>query len=238
MSLSAKRRWRSSEEIALEFLEEHGYKIIDTHVKIRIESVEVGEVDAIVEDERGNRYAVEIKAGRIDVSGIRQAYVNAQLLGLKPLIIAKGFSDDSAAALAEKLGVKVIQLSDYYLVEAEELETIVKATIRSILEDVLETIFTSKNPSPEDYEFLKIMASTKTIKDLADKLNMDINDVIRRIKRLQNKGVLGKRIKNYQELRFEAQLILIREEVRRIVTRFESILEEMEKIIGVREHSS
>jgi predicted RecB family endonuclease len=229
MSLSAKRRWRSSEEIALEFLEEHGYKIIDTHVKIKIEGVEVGEIDAIVEDEKGDKYAVEIKAGRIDVSGIRQAYVNSQLLGLKPLVIAKGFSDDSAAMLAERLGVKVIQLSDYYLVEAEELETIVKATIRSILEDILETIFTSRNPSPEDYEFLKNMASTKTIKDLADKLNTDINNVVRRIKRLQNKGVLSRKTKNYQELRLNAQLILVREEIRRIITRLESILGEMGK---------
>ncbi len=217
MSLSAKRRWRSSEEIALRFLEEQGYKILDTHHKIKIEGIEIGEVDAIVEDEEGNRYAVEIKAGRIDVTGIRQAYINAQLLGYKPLVIAKGFSDESAALLAEKLGVKVIQLSDYFLVESEELETLIKASIRSIIEEFLNALLIAKNLSPEEAEFLNTIAQSKNIKEAADKLNVSVEEIARKIKRLQNKGILSKRTKSFQEIRLYAQLLLLRENLRRML---------------------
>ncbi len=217
MSLSAKRRWRSSEEIALRFLEEQGYKILDTHYKIKIEGVEIGEVDAIVEDEEGNKYAVEIKAGRIDVTGIRQAYVNAQLLGYKPLVIAKGFSDESAALLAEKLGVKVIQLSDYFLVESEELETLIKASIRSIIEEFLNALLITKDLSPEEVDFLRIIGTSRNIKEAADKLGTSVEEIARKIKRLQNKGVLSKRTKSFQEIRLYAQLLLLRENLRRIL---------------------
>ena len=217
MSLSAKRRWRSSEEIALRFLEEQGYKILDTHHKIKIEGIEIGEVDAIVEDEEGNKYAVEIKAGRIDVTGIRQAYVNAQLLGYKPLVVAKGFSDESAALLAEKLGVKVIQLSDYFLVESEELETLIKASIRSIIEEFLNALLVSKNLNPEETDFLATIAQSRNIKEVADKLGISVEEVARKIKRLQNKGILSKRAKSFQEIRLYAQLLLIKENLRRIL---------------------
>lgn len=231
MGLSAKRRCRSSEEIALQFLEQQGYKIMDTRVKVKIEGVEVSEIDALVEDENGEKYAVEIKAGNIDVTGIRQAYVNAQLLGYKPLVIAKGFADDSAAVLAEKLGVKVIQLRDYYLVEAEELETLVKASIRSIIEELLDALMVEKPISPEEYDFLRRMAKAKTIKELADALNTTINDVARKIRRLQNKGILSRRYKNYQYLRLEAQLIVLREEIRRITNRMNTILIQIDKLL-------
>lgn len=227
MSLSAKRKWRSSEEIALQFLEQQGFKIIDKHVKVKIEGVEVSEIDAIVENEKGEKYAVEIKAGTIDVNGIRQAYVNAQLVGYKPLIVAKGFADDSAAALADKLGIKVYQLKDYYLVEAEELETLVKASINNIIQELLDILLTEKKLSPEEYDFLEEMATTKTIKELADKHNTTINDVARKIRRLQKKGVLSYKHKNYQYLRLEAQLLVLRENIRRIINKINLILDQI-----------
>ncbi|MCD6300712.1 MAG: YraN family protein [Staphylothermus sp.] len=228
MSLSAKRRWRSSEEIALRFLEEQGFRILDTHYKIKIEGVEIGEVDAIVEDEQGNKYAVEIKAGRIDVTGIRQAYVNAQLLGYKPLVVAKGFSDESAALLAEKLGVKVIQLSDYFLVESEELETLIKASIRSIIEEFLNALLTTKNLGPEETDFLITIAQSRNIKEVADKLGISVEEVARRIKRLQNKGILSKKIKSFQEIRFYAQLLLLRENMRKALELIKSCCRNVE----------
>ena len=92
LTISSSRRWRSSERIALGFLEEMGYRIIETRKRIKIHGIEVSEIDAIVEDEDGNRYGVEIKAGRIDVTGIRQAYVNAIIASVKPMVIAKAVS--------------------------------------------------------------------------------------------------------------------------------------------------
>ena len=211
--VSAKRRWRSSERIALEFLESLGYKVIETRKKVKVNGIEIGEVDAIVVDEQGNKYAVEIKAGRIDVSGLRQAYVNAELLGLKPLVVAKGFADESAAALAERLGIKVIQLSDYFLVEAEELENIVREAISSIIVDTINLLALSKPLTPEDKEFLEKLVSSITISDLASKTNLTINDVAKKIKFLQNKGIIPKSAKSFNMIRYYASISLLKQKL-------------------------
>ncbi|MEM0380310.1 MAG: YraN family protein [Desulfurococcaceae archaeon] len=210
MSISAKRKWRSSEEIAIEFLEENGYRVIDRNTKVYVNNVEVGEVDAIVEDSNGNRYAVEIKAGTIDVNGIRQIYVNSQLLGYKPLVVAKGYADESAEKLAEKLGVITYLLSDRFITDAEELETIVYSSIRRLIEEILDTL-NKPYPSPDDLFFLEKIASSKTIQDLAEKTNRSINEVAEKIKELRDKGLIDPYIRNFQEIRLQAQLIVLRE---------------------------
>jgi len=139
--LSARRRWVASEKIALGVLEELGYSIVETGKKIILNGVEVGEVDVVAVDSSNNKYAVEVKAGRIDVSGVRQAFVNAMILGAKPLVVCKGFADEAARELAEKLGVRVIQLSDVFLVESEEIYTIVREVIEETLTDYLEVFY-------------------------------------------------------------------------------------------------
>ncbi|MEM2512068.1 MAG: endonuclease NucS, partial [Ignisphaera sp.] len=131
--ISARRRWISSEKIAQEVLENLGFKILETRKKIILNNIEVGEIDAIALDENGDAYAVEVKAGKADITGIRQAYINALLLNVKPIIVCKGFADDAARELAEKLGVRVIQLSDLFLVESEELNIIVREVIEETL---------------------------------------------------------------------------------------------------------
>lgn len=221
MSISAKRRWRSSEDIALEFLEEQGFKVIDRNVKVRINGVDVGEVDAVVEDSNGNRYAVEVKAGNIDVSGLRQIYVNAQLLNLKPMVVAKGFADESAEALAEKLGIKVYKLSDYFVVSAEELETVVRTSLGSLIERFLNILLEAPTPTPEEKHILEKMAHSNTIKDFAEALGITISEAAWKIRRLQNKGLLSKTTKNYQELRLQAQLIILRERLRALLNKLE-----------------
>jgi predicted RecB family endonuclease len=113
-SISARRRWLSSERIAQEVLETIGFKILETRKKIILNDIEIGEVDAIAVDDKGTLYAVEVKAGKADITGVRQAYINALLLNAKPVIVCKGFADDAAKELAEKLGVQVIQLSDVF----------------------------------------------------------------------------------------------------------------------------
>jgi len=110
-------------------LEELGFKVLETRHRVIVNGVEIGEVDVVAEDGEGTRWAVEVKAGKLDVNGIRQAYVNAVVLGLKPMVVCKGFADDAARQLAELLGVRVIQLSDVFLVEDEELELVVKEAV-------------------------------------------------------------------------------------------------------------
>jgi predicted RecB family endonuclease len=89
--------------------------------KVYRNGVEVGEVDILAVDERGEAYAVEVKAGRVDIAGVRQAYVNAKLLGAKPLVIARGYADEGARQLARELGVDVILLPDYVFLSIDDL---------------------------------------------------------------------------------------------------------------------
>lgn len=216
MNISQKRRWRSSEEIAIKFLEENGFRVIDRNVKVVINGIEVGEVDAIVEDNFGEKYVVEVKAGSVDVNGIRQVYVNSQLVGYKPIIVAKGFADEAAEALANRLSVKTYLLSDQFIVDAEELETIVYSAVWRVIEKILDTLNLNIDLHGEDEELLNIVAQSRTVKDFADKLGSTIEEAIEKIKKLQDKGVLSKDTKNYQELRLEAKLILLNQVINKI----------------------
>jgi len=217
MSISPKRKWRSSEEIALEYLEELGYRVLDRNYKIVVDGVELGEVDAIVEDSSGVKYAVEIKAGNVDVSGVRQAYVNAELLGYKPLVVAKGFADEAAEKLSEELGVKVHVLSDRFIVDPEELETIVYASIRRIVQEILDLIASAPTPNPDEMKLLEAIAVSKTVRDLAENLNTSVEEVAKRIKILQDRGLLVAKTKSFQEMRLQAQIILLREKLAAIL---------------------
>lgn len=217
MTISSKRRWRSSEDIALQYLEEKGYMVLERGVKVRLDGIEVGEVDAVVQDSSGVKYAVEVKAGNIDVNGIRQIYVNSKILGYQPLVVAKGYADESAEKLAEELGVKVYKLSDQFIIDAEEIETIVSTSIKKIIQEILDILTNAPTPKPEEQAFLTKLVESPTIKDLADKTNMSIPDVVKKIKTLQNRGLISDRIKNYQEIRLQAQIILLREKYRFLI---------------------
>jgi Predicted endonuclease (RecB family) len=83
--------------------------------------VEVGEIDILAVDGNGDTYAVEVKAGKIDISGVRQAYTNAKLIGAKPLVIARGYAEEGARELAKELGVEVVLLPDYLFLSVDDL---------------------------------------------------------------------------------------------------------------------
>lgn len=91
--------------------------------KVYRNGVEVGEVDILAVDEKGDVYAIEVKAGKVDISGIRQAFVNAKLLGAKPLVVARGYADEGAYELAKELGVEVVLLPDYIFLSLDDLYT-------------------------------------------------------------------------------------------------------------------
>ncbi len=139
---------RKFEDFIADFLAKIGYKILDKRVKVMINNVEVGEVDILALDDYGRKYAVEVKSGKIDVSGIRQAYINAKIINAIPMIIARGFSNDSAKTLAEELGVKTILLDEVFVLSHDE--------VKSIIEDVLYDIIN---------EFLTILISTAQFDD-------------------------------------------------------------------------
>ncbi len=214
--MKPRRRWRASERIALSVLEERGYRVLERNKKIVVNGVELSEVDAIVVDKSGEKYAVEIKAGRVDVGGIRQAVVNAQLLGLKPLIVAKGFADDAARELAKFLGVKTILLEDVFLVDSEELALLIESVFRQVLEKYLTLlILLDKDITEKYYNELKVIALSENIVDASQKLRKDIHMLAETIKKIKEE--LGIPL-TYSDIRLLSLLFLLRESIIRDIS--------------------
>ncbi|ADN50224.1 restriction endonuclease [Vulcanisaeta distributa] len=130
------------EDYVAELLSRLGLKVISRRVKVTVNGVEVGEVDIVAEDSSGNKYAIEVKSGKVDVSAIRQAYVNAKVLNAKPLIVARGFSNDSSRALADELGVSVINLEEAVVLTIDELRTVIENVLYEAVGDLINTVFT------------------------------------------------------------------------------------------------
>ena len=130
------------EDYVAELLSRLGLKVLDRRARVMVNGIEVGEVDIVAEDNAGNRYAIEVKSGKVDVSAIRQAYVNAKVLNAKPLIVARGFSNDSSKALADELGVSVINLEDAVVLTIDELRTVIENVIYESVGDLINTVFT------------------------------------------------------------------------------------------------
>ncbi|NOZ88520.1 MAG: recombinase RecB [Crenarchaeota archaeon] len=225
-----RRRWLASERVAVRVLEERGFRVVRDHVKIVIDGVEVAEVDFVAEGPDGEMYAVEVKAGRLDVNGVRQAYVNAKVLGYRPLVVCKGFADDAAAKLAEKLGVKVIELEDVFLIDAEELEHIVEAAAAEVIVDILQLLLDRAfRPKPSDIEALKALAEEPTVYDAARRLGVSVKELqplVEMLKRsrLARQGPWG--------LRAAARLLLYRARIEAQIETLERSVERLEKLLS------
>ncbi len=235
MKLSGIKRAISSERIASKVLEELGFRIVDTNRKLYINNVEVGEVDIVAEDSEGVKYAVEVKAGKIDITGIRQAYVNALIAGMKPLVVCKGYADESARQLAEKLGVKVIQLSDIFLVEDEELEIVVKEAVEEAVCSYMELLFMSiPGMTSEYYEILSTIAESPSFNEAAEKLGLDPNTFARKINELKSAGIIPRWAKKYSSIRRVARLLVEKHDM---VQTLHSINQMLDKIKDTVSHA-
>ncbi len=188
--MKGKRKWLASEKLAATLLEEMGYRILERHRKVIVEGVEVGEIDLIALGPDGRTYAVEVKAGRADVTAVRQTYVNAVLVGAKPLIVAKGFADESAEKLARELDVKLIALSDVFLVDAEELEEVVFNSVLDALANFILLLSKVCEITDEEATLLNAIASSATVKEAAERLGLDVADLMKRVAELRSKGKL------------------------------------------------
>jgi len=128
------------EDYVAELLSKLGYRVIEKRLKVKVNDVEVGEVDILAEDSLGNKYAVEVKSGKVDVSGIRQAYTNAKILNAKPMVISRGFSNDSSRVLANELGVNVISLEEAFVLTVDELRSAVEMAIYDVIGELINTV--------------------------------------------------------------------------------------------------
>ncbi|MGC8970013.1 MAG: YraN family protein [Conexivisphaera sp.] len=206
---SGEERWRSSERIAARVLEESGFRILEEHRRIVVGGVEVGEVDILAERE-GVVHAVEVKAGRLDVGGVRQAYVNALMLGAKPLVVCKGFSDSAAEVLARELGVQVLRMSDLFLVDQEELEALIREVVEDVAEDLVSFLAAEAAPAAEDLRALEAIARTSDIVEAAGELGVDVGELAKAIESMRSRGILPRWARKYSSVRRAASMALAR----------------------------
>jgi len=232
MKVSNVERWRSSERIAEEILRRLGFEVLEHHKRIIIEGLEVGEIDFVARSSTGELYAVEVKAGKVDITGLRQAYVNAQLVGMKPLVICKGFADDAARELAKVLNIEVIQLSDILVVEDEELETIVREAVEDALSEYLEMLLLENLSIKEhNLKVLEVIAQSSSISEAAEKLGMDVQNVTKILNELRSQGVIPRWAKKWSSLRRVARFMVSKVHLRRNLELLERLSKEISRNI-------
>ena len=232
IQLSSSQRWHSSERIAQKLLEDMGLKVVETNKKVIINNVEVGEVDIIARDDEGNVYAVEVKAGKLDVTGVRQAYVNAMLLGMRPMVICKGFADDAAYELASHLGIKVIQLSDIFLVESEELEIVIREAVEDAVSSIFELIL-EPLPTIRDNEkkLIEVLASAHSLQDAASKLDIPLEVLLKNIDTLRSQGVIPKWARKWSSIKRCAQILATKIKIYDQIMALQQMLDKMQQVI-------
>jgi len=208
------RRGVSSERIARSVLKKIGFQILEKNKKVVLDGAQVFEVDLIAKDEGGIVYCVEVKAGKIGVSDVRQAYANAKVLGLKPLIVCKGYADKATEALAKELDVKVLLFPEYYLlVEPEDLDYIVREAVKDVLEEYgLVNLASFDNVTKRDLKVLKALSENDSFEGCSKSLGVSLESLGEHLAKLREKGVIRKS-DGYEGVRRQAKRILFLLEV-------------------------
>ncbi len=198
---------RSSMTAAKAILRSMGFEIVGEKIPIRRGGFEISDVD-LMASRGGELYAVEVKSGRLDVGGVRQAYVNSLLVKAKPLVVCRGFADPSAEVLAEELGVEVVELDDLFISDLEELRSIVRDEVRKAMMEVLPTIIKPPTLEPAELDMLRAIASAEEFGVAAESLGMDEEALGRELGMMRRKGKIPRWIRDYSELREWATSLL------------------------------
>lgn len=200
------RRGVWTEMLAFFVLESLGFNVEELRYRVQREGVEVAEVDALAR-RNGELYAVEVKSGKVSTTDVRQALANAQLIGAKPLIVARGFADKSAEVYARELGVEVILLPELlHFVSLEELLDIVEEAVLSSLERLLD--FNVEELSAEELRALHAIAVSRDLAEACRRLELDNEECSRLLGNLRSKGVISE-VGRFSRLRMQARLLLV-----------------------------
>lgn len=204
--MKPKVRGITVEELAKTLLEEKGFTIIEKRKRIRRNNVDIAEVDLVAEKD-GNLYAIEVKAGKISVTDLRQAYTNAQLINASPLIICRGFADRSAKELAKELNIEVMLLPNYFLfIEPEEVVNLIERSIINVLTRIIEPQV--HEIDEDELELLKLFALCKNFPEAVKKSGMSANKLRKLMNRLAQKGFEADP-KKYSLLRLQSLITLL-----------------------------
>ncbi len=201
----ARRIKRASLLPVIYWLEENGFKILEVASPLYVGELEVSDIDIIAEKD-GDKYAVEVKSGSADVSAVRQAYVNARLAGLKPMLIARGV-DEKAEAVARQLGVEIISLPDVVIAGTDDLRNAVREAIYSVVADIASLIGRCRALAPTDLETMRRIAESETILDLAESLGMGVEETGKLLGELRRRGLILNG--PYQMVRLSAILTIL-----------------------------
>jgi len=129
------------------------------------------------------------------------------------MLICKGYADDAVRKAALKLGVKVVELSEYYLLlEPEELESIIKKCV----EEVFEThgfLPYSAEIDDKDRKLLKAISTAKNFDEAAEQININRKELGKKIEDLTTRGTLPKRSLSFRDLKRCSSSILARSEI-------------------------
>jgi len=195
---------RASVEIAKRVLEKRGYTVIDENVRIRLNGLEVGEVDILAKSPSNELLAVEVKAGGIGVSELKQLYVNALILKAKPVAVARSTSDE-AKALASRLGIELVELSDLLTIDEEELYSVVKSAVEDAFFELLAAL-----PALGDEQtarLLEAVAHSENLDQAARIMGVGIGELERSLQELRRNGLLPP-LAGYGRLRAYAKALL------------------------------
>ncbi|NIN52704.1 MAG: recombinase RecB [Nitrososphaeria archaeon] len=206
----SKVRGQSSERIARTVLTRLGFEILETNKRVVIEGSEAFEVDIIAVSPDGEKYCVEVKSGLGSVSDMRQVYADSKVLDLKPMMVCKGLADDAAAVIARELGVKVVPLSEYYLLlEPEELEVILRNTVQEVLNEYgFYPLPTLESLKEEEFMVIKEIANASSFADAAKALDMSIDDLGHKIGELRAKRTFPRQQQSFEAMkRFSENLV-------------------------------
>ncbi|UXD21371.1 endonuclease [Ignicoccus pacificus DSM 13166] len=168
------RRGKSSEELAKQLLQAIGFDIIESNKEIIINGRVIAEVD-IYARAPCSHYAVEVKAGKVDVGAVRQAYANAKALNAIPMVMGSGWANEEARLLAEKLDVKYLLFDDLFVSTKEELYDMIRIAMEEVIADVVGSV----RPSEEACKLLELEEGSE--------------EFLETLKRLKKEGILPKR---------------------------------------------
>lgn len=195
-----------SEELAKTFLQQLGYNIERIRHKVIIGNNEVAEIDLIVTDPSGIKYAVEVKSGKISISDVRQAYVNAKLVNLKPMIIGKSFANEAVLELAKKLDVKVLLLPEFIIIDLDALKKLIHNLIYETLINLLKI---PKEITDKDRAIIEVIAKASDIQEVKQLLNIKDNKQLNKMfSELKSKGILTDTI-NFNSIKVRAIILYL-----------------------------
>ncbi|MFW6110561.1 MAG: YraN family protein [Thermoproteota archaeon] len=228
---------KSSERIARGILAKLGYEVIETNKIVTVDDARIFEVDIIARNSEDEVYCVEVKSGQAGVSDVRQVFGNSEILGLKPMLICKGFANEAAETMARELKVKMIRLTEHFiLLEPEELEVIVSTAVQDILNKYgFYPIPHWNKIKEEDWNLISTISEAERFKEAAENASLSVKQLGQRIGDLRQVGIFPRKGQSFTDLKRHSRQLMYRYSIKRKLERIENRLKKIEEALYQRQ---